>query len=143
MYSWTIPEASSDLWATGISLLSVTIAALALALTWHQIKKQQEHMKLMCEPFLNMEITLDPNKKIYSYSIQNKGIGPAIITGVYFSVDNKKIQSKNIIHDFVQETFKGIEFETFNYSALHPGNYLSVNESRILFQINTQEKYPQ
>ena len=107
------------------------------------IKKQQEHMKLMCEPFLNMEITLDPNKKIYSYSIQNKGIGPAIITGVYFSVDNKKIQSKNIIHDFVQETFKGIEFETFNYSALHPGNYLSVNESRILFQINTQEKYPQ
>ena len=142
IYSWAVTEAQTDLWTIVIPLISVLIAALALALTWHQVKKQQEHMKLMCEPYLIAEVTLDPVRKIYSYLIKNKGIGPAIITEVEFIINNKKIQSSNIIHDFVQDAFQGVKFDSFDYSALHPGNYLSVNESQPLFSINTHEDHP-
>lgn len=90
--SW-LSEAASGLSALA-ALASVVIAVTAVWISRRQLKMHEQHNKKMATPHISSWIAISTDDKTLEYSIQNNGLGPAIVKNIALSVDGKPVTNK-------------------------------------------------
>lgn len=97
MVVYVIPGASGGLseWAGAIAAIgavfSAAAALIALYFSIKQIKEHDRHNKLMTRPYLTSNTSVLSIDNVFSYSIENNGLGPAVIKDVRVLVDGKEV----------------------------------------------------
>ena len=133
----TVAETSPD-WAAAIAALaavfSATAALIALAFSIKQARSNALHSKLLTRPYLAGQPDIDNKGAQYVFSIENNGLGPAIITDIQVIVDdvhlsgpdhNKFIESGRIVSGMASHYY----FETFSV-----GDYISAGKTLKLYR---------
>ena len=110
----------------------ILIALLAFVLSVLQTRIQQDHNKLTVRPILNSII--EQNDSIMAAYINNKGVGPAIITKVVLSYNGKNY---NDIEKLLKES--GLIKMRIGGYTLQPGAVISANEERLLVKLKGRD----
>jgi len=94
--------ASQESWLTEAGTLlsavaafaSVIVATLALRFSHKQINMHELHNRLMATPHLSPWNRTDPTTRTYFFTIENNGLGPAIIREVKLWVDGELLDGE-------------------------------------------------
>ncbi|MCQ4267407.1 hypothetical protein NAV28_09275 [Pseudomonas stutzeri] len=117
-------------WATGLSALaavaSVVVAFIALCFSKKQMAMHERHNRLMAKPHLSGWNHQDGETDTYSFTLENTGIGPAIIKSIVLTVDGKPAQGEGseMVEDAAERLFPNIakhhRFEMFTVGEFIP-----------------------
>lgn len=117
-----------------IAFNAVIIAALAFFLTFYSIRIQKKHNEISVRPFLN----IDTNDEPISFTIVNRGLGPAIINSfeIMFNKKIKTISNTKDLADVLNEVW-GDDPKNFTINSKIPAGkaVLNVGECFQLFAI--------
>jgi len=95
---YVIPQEGSMLteWTALLSavaaIFSVVIACIALWYSRKQVQMHETHNRLMATPHLSGWTHIDSDENIYGYTLENAGIGPAVITNIKLEVDGEVVE---------------------------------------------------
>lgn len=124
-------------------LLAVTIAGVALCVTFWQISITRRHNKLSVRPYLAFWTWHDGAANTYSLYLQNNGIGPALITSFSVCIDKKRIDARG---DKALEEAAMLLFNDPNLlverAYVSAGYSMAANEKRRLIQLNLNAVTP-
>ncbi len=123
------------------SITSILIAILALYFTKSQISKHDLHNRLTVRPFLNDSTTINNGEHTYSFSIQNKGMGPAIIREAAIYVNGKQMTGDDPLEAAIGLICTGKPILTFGHETVAIGSYISPNEKIDIATIQTKPEY--
>lgn len=73
---------------------SVFIACIAVRFSARQIKMHEQHNRRMATPHLSAWNSTDVKAKSYCFTLENNGLGPAIIREVSLWVDGERLQGE-------------------------------------------------
>lgn len=131
---YVIPTDAGGLaaWATLLSALAAAISAgiagLALIFTKRQVDMHEKHNRLMATPHLSGWNYEDGETNTYSFTLENTGIGPAIIKSILLTVDDQPAQREgsDMIEDAAERLFPNLaklhRFEMFTVGEFIPPN---------------------
>lgn len=89
MTAWDVVEPVLTL---GLSVSSLVIASIALKESARNGGAQREHNRLSVRPILHVTTRWDASSGAVSYSIENNGVGPAIVTDIkIYSGDSRGV----------------------------------------------------
>ncbi|SDF22103.1 hypothetical protein [Phytopseudomonas seleniipraecipitans] len=116
---YVIPAASSWLaemasaFSAIAAMFSAITAAVAVWYTRKQIKSHERHNRLMATPHLSAWNHADIEPGLYQFSIENTGIGPAVVREISVSVGGEKIKgwSADLVELAVEKLFGATEHE--------------------------------
>lgn len=77
---------------TIIMIATVTIAVVALYLTWWQTRATRQHNRLSVKPILTFVVHYGQTEDGFGIYLKNNGFGPAIIIDIKFFVDGKEVE---------------------------------------------------
>lgn len=119
-------------WATVLSALaavaSVLVAWIALSFSKRQMDMHERHNRLMSTPHLSGWNHQDGETETYSFTLENTGIGPAIIKSIVLTVDDEPAQGEgsDMVEDAAERLFPNIakhhRFEMFTVGEFIPPN---------------------
>ena len=89
----TLSEWAGILYAAA-AIFSVLIACLALWYSRQQVKMHERHNRLMATPNLSGWKHTDSEQGTFLYTLENTGIGPAIIKEITLEVDGKLVEGE-------------------------------------------------
>lgn len=91
-------------------IASTVIAALALGFTGWQMWLQREHNRKMSMPHLSGWNHHDHDPELYTYTLENVGLGPAIIKAIRLEVDGNVIEGEgpDLIENATRILFDGM-----------------------------------
>ena len=89
-----------------ITILTISIALLALFTAVYFNYKSQEHNRFSVKPFLDIMTIRSEKKKYYKILLRNKGIGPAIIDKLQFKYGNTYYNNFKELLDSLNESIK-------------------------------------
>ncbi len=144
---YVIPEAASSLseisnvLAAIASLASVLIACLALRFSNKQIKMHEQHNRLMATPHLSGWNHINSDSGTYTFTLENNGLGPAIVREISLLVDGKPLEGDGpeLIEAAVEKMFahettnSGIEMFT-------TGEFIAVGKKFDILTIQVANK---
>ncbi|MDH0084854.1 MAG: hypothetical protein GTN60_04825 [Pseudomonas stutzeri] len=131
---YVIPTDANGLaaWATLLSALAAAISAgiagFALIFTKRQVDMHEKHNRLMATPHLSGWNHQDGETETYSFTLENTGIGPAIIKAITLTVDGHPAQGEgsDMIEDAAERLFPNVakhhRFEMFTVGEFVPPN---------------------
>ncbi|WAJ72233.1 hypothetical protein [Catenovulum adriaticum] len=118
------------------AISSVVIAFLALFLTIWQGLVVKKHNRLSLQPILRFASEVAVSKKGLVFSISNHGVGPAIISSLYYVVKGKRYEIVNI--NSFSELRVNLGLTDFDFSLLgHPkikNAVIPAGENTIIFK---------
>jgi hypothetical protein len=118
---YVIPEAASSLseisnfLAAFASLVSVLIACLALRFSSKQIKIHEQHNRLMATPHLSGWNHINSDTDTYTFTLENNGLGPAIVREITLLVDGNPQEGKG------SELIKAAVDKMFAHETINSG----------------------
>lgn len=120
----------------GISAMVISLVTLIIFI--YQINIIHQQSRLSVRPRLNFQSSFNHNDSIITYvlGIQNKGIGPAIITKANINYKGKQYDVE--MENYFSEVYPELEEYGFfdKLSTLNEESSISANEQRILFSFN-------
>lgn len=123
------------------SITSIFIALLALYFTKSQINKHDLHNRLTVRPFLNDSTIINNGEHTYSFSIENKGMGPAIIREAAIYVNGEQVKGDDPLEAAIMLISIGKPILTFGHETVAIGSYISPNEKIDIATIQTKPEY--
>ena len=144
-YLLTSPESTLTQYANfatiATSIVSILIALFALYFTKTQIKNHDIHNKLTVRPYLNDSTFVDNGESTYSFSITNKGTGPAIIRDAAIYIDGELMTGEDPLESAIMMISKGKPILAFGHETVAIGSYISPNEKIEIVTIQTKPEY--
>jgi hypothetical protein len=109
-----------------MSVAAVFISLLTLAVFLYQTNliKKQQYMSVF--PYLEIG-NAGSGSDSYEFYIENKGIGPALLTDVILSYKKKPLDKS--LQEFVTSKTSDKDSFYFQYSSIYSGRLISPNES--------------
>lgn len=106
-----------------ISVSSVVIAVCALGATIYQAHLSQQHNRLSVKPVLIMTDRRETQGlgSEFHFSIDNCGIGPAMVVDRYFLVDGVRFEASGRSGDTVAELMNHVFQKRYAYELLEHG----------------------
>lgn len=128
-----------DSWERTIGVCSVVIAVCALVATLWQEASSREHNRLSVRPILDIVIGLASDSSPAGVSLENRGVGPAIIrTSNVFRGDAPIGSiSTNTWNKFLIDT--GVGSDGITISRISPGTVMAPGASLPLIRVQNDE----
>ncbi|MEM7421646.1 MAG: hypothetical protein AAF364_18285 [Pseudomonadota bacterium] len=125
-----------DIWNWCKALTTEFFAALAAALSflvaWRQHVWNKEHHLASIKPFICDFLERDHEELSLSFSVMNKGLGPAKIESYEFEWDGRRTKSEQV-SKFMTDSFTG-EFKLY-LAELSSVSAFSAGESRVVLSV--------
>ncbi|WP_199610902.1 hypothetical protein [Flocculibacter collagenilyticus] len=112
--------------------VKAVIALLALFISIYQVSSSRKHHKLSVKPYLCDWFHHDVDTLSFSFKIQNKGLGTAVISDYYISVNEEKISTNNL-NELLKEKL-GLDYRLF-ISELSQQSALSKDEEVFILKV--------
>lgn len=146
---YVIPQAGGLLteWATLLSAIaaiaSVIIACVALWLTRKQIRMHEQHNRLMSTPHLSGWNHADCETGTYSFTLENTGLGPAIIKDILLKVDGQQMEgeSAELVEAASDKLFPNID-KRDQYEMFVKGEFIPPSKKFEIYRIVTSQLHP-
>lgn len=108
------------------------IALLALFVALWSIYSGRKHNRLSVKPVLCDSITSDTANFLCSFSISNKGLGPAVIKESSYLIDGKPVEFNEIMKMFKIQPSELV----FRYRKIRPESVISKDEEFTVLEIH-------
>ncbi len=113
-----------------VSVVAVFIALLALLVSLYEGYEIRKHNRLSLKPYLDLQIHFENNEAL-EISIENAGLGPAIIQNFEIHADGQKARNWN-------HAMEIIDVSRFSYlNNLQAGEIIPPGESITLIKVDT------
>ena len=127
-----------------IEIASIVIALCALFLTIYQGIQTRYHNRLSVLPYLQIVHSSTSSKQdYYSIYIENKGMGPARITGIEANVGNEfirfneEINYSSIFNSLKKKGIVDVDMSNINFTSFGPNAYIDEGEKVYLMQLQS------
>ncbi|PSS51672.1 hypothetical protein [Pseudomonas sp. BBP2017] len=103
----------STLLTAVVAFASVFVACVAVRLSARQIKMHEQHNRRMATPHLSAWNSTDVETRSYCFTLENNGLGPAIIREVCLWVDGVQLQGEgpDLLEAASRRLFGAIPYE--------------------------------
>jgi hypothetical protein len=115
-----------------IALCALLVSTLATAASWYQTRVIQQQLSAQVWPYLT--VTEDISGDLFSLSIENDGLGPAVIRNLSASVDHRPVGNYlDLMHailgpNIVRRKPRGEKMAMYQ-NSLSPGDVLRAGQS--------------
>ncbi len=127
----------------GLSAMSISFITLIIFIYQTNLMSKQNYLSIL--PYLQLSTANDPENNSYSLSIQNYGVGPAIIESVKLQFRGEEHDLKDYDHylfNFLNAQDLGLDSLTHvDNSTLNPGMAIPSNTNYQIFEITTEKDY--
>lgn len=120
----------------GLSAILLSLCTLIVFFYQTSLIRKQQYMSVY--PYLEIGHT-GVHTKEYSFTVENKGVGPAIIEDFFVGKKGKLIQQD--FADFFLKEVKSNENLRISYANLYSGKLISENEIVEIFKSNDTTDY--
>jgi hypothetical protein len=129
----------SSLWEISISLASAVVAACALGITVWQACLTRKHNQLSVQPYLTTSQFENAENHVFTLtiSLENCGIGPAIIKNFIFFDGDQEIARNNyhLVESYLKNNI--LSAYVFYFGFCVPGFAISAGTNHLLLQITS------
>lgn len=126
-----------------ISAMSISFITLIIFIYQTNLMSKQNYLSIL--PYLQLSTSNDPESNSYSLSIQNYGVGPAIIESVKLQFRGKEYDLKDYDHylfNFLVAQDQTLDSLTHvDNSTLNPGMAIPPNSNYQIFEVSTEMDY--
>ncbi len=138
--NWKIVMAKkSKFWSgdklIGLSAMFISICTLIVFLYQTNLIKKQQYASVF--PYLELGHSGIFTKN-YNLNLENKGIGPALITDVQLRYKNTILDKS--LYEFVQSKISKSDSVSAHYSSIYAGRLISPNESIELIGVDAKDE---
>lgn len=119
-----------------VEYLALIISLIAIWATYQQNKINREFYELSVKPLLIHSKIYSPNR--IGISIQNDGLGVAIMDSVIIKYNGRRISSIDLVH-MIEESNKDINYRTFSWGSYNTTTIKSSSERLWLFRLETDD----
>lgn len=127
----------------GLSAMSISFITLVIFIYQTNLMSKQNYLSIL--PYLQLARSNDSENNSYSLSIQNYGVGPAIIESVKFQFKGEEHDLKDYNHylfDFLVTQDPQLDsIINIDKSALNPGLAIPANSNYLIFEVTTEKDY--
>lgn len=120
-----------------MSIAAVFISLLTLAVFLYQTNLIRKQQYMTVFPYLELGHSGISNKN-YEFAVENKGIGPALISKIEIIYKGKKIDKD--LSNFIKSRKTEKDSFSYYYSSIYPGRLISPNENVVLIGNSDQEE---
>lgn len=121
------------------SIVAVLVAFFALGVTIWQGVETRKNYRLSVTPHVNCTFSFTTSNEYSGISIENKGIGPAILLGIDIKYSGRNYnfleRPGELINDIKKDLFIKSKVKNFHCCVLDANDYLSVDEKIPLIYI--------
>jgi hypothetical protein len=125
--------------ADAIAASAAVVALFAMAATFWQVKLAREHNRLSVRPHLNVLFSAYPDKTIY-LSVQNSGLGPAIVRSLHVGIDGVEYSSSTASINPALRSIFDAAGQRVNWTLLGPESPIRVEGTITLFEFIEADK---
>lgn len=120
------------------ALASVIVACAAVWYTRRQVKMQEQHNRLMVTPHLSGWTHIDGDARTFAYTVENTGIGPAVIKAITFEVDGQQVNGTGteLVENAVEKLLEGVS-RTNRFEMFVVGEYVPAGKKFEIFHAHT------
>lgn len=144
---YVVPEASSwvsemaAVFSAGAAFFSVITAGLALWYTRKQIKDHERHNRLMATPHISGWTYVDSDKQKFQFTLENTGIGPAVIRSVTLHVGEEQIKgwSADLIDKAVKKLYGPLERKE-SFEMFMPGDIVPPGKKYVVISMKLENE---
>ena len=135
-----------------LSMSAIFMSFCTFIVLIYQTNLNQEKNELILKgqkasamPYLILELFINTNDSIFSYSVMNKGLGPAFVQSAYLLENSKKLDSGDELLEYLFQKMVQINLDTseitFSYTYITKGKAISPNEHIELFSVKGSKQF--
>ena len=128
-----------------LSLSAMSISFITLIIFIYQTNLMSKQNYLSILPYLQLSTSDDSENNSFSLSIQNYGVGPAIIESVKFQYQGEEYDLKdydNYLFKFIKSLDSALDsIKQVDTSSLDPGMAIPPNSNYRIFEISSAKDY--
>ena len=124
-----------------IAICAASISLVALSIGIYQSYLTRKHNKLSVRPHLSISRVSDYDKGL-TYSLENNGLGPAIIKKFGIQIDEKNVPTENNVTFKALDTLK-VSTENVGYYILDVDEAFSAGKQLLLLAFIDSEPQPE
>ncbi len=123
-----------------LSLSAMSISFITLIIFIHQtnLMSRQNHLSIL--PYLSLSVSNSPGDSSMRLSLENHGVGPAIIESVILNYQGKQynmVHYDNEVFTFFKNQKPQLDsIKVISYSTLDPGMAIPVNVSYTILEVS-------
>ncbi|MCB0631172.1 MAG: hypothetical protein R2824_20525 [Saprospiraceae bacterium] len=125
-----------------VSAMAISFITLIIFIYQTNLMSRQNYLSIM--PYLATSTSNNPKLHAYSISLQNHGIGPAIIESVTFRYKNREYDLKdfeNEVHTFLKtQDARFDSLQTVSYGTLDKGLAIPANTNYLILGVEGYER---
>lgn len=122
-----------------LSLSAMMISFITLIIFVHQTRLMSRQNYLSIMPYLDLSISTNTARNEFQLSLQNHGVGPAIIESVKVTLDGKTVDLRdyeNYLYSFLVENIPGLDkVKDYSSSSLDKGMAIPANTTYNVFTV--------
>ena len=116
--------ASTSTWTIGTSIASVIIALTAVIFSLLQSRKTDKHNRLMVTPHISSITHVNSEKGITAITLENNGLGPALINDFSIHIDNIAVKGNDIVEESLKRLLKDLPINEWGHESITTNSFL-------------------